>query len=101
MGTELIAEPLWLLIDADDTLWESNIFFEEAIAEFTTYVDHSELTPAEVRAELDRIETRNGKKNGYGTENFINNLVQCYESLHDQPADPEDRHRLRGITDRI
>ena len=56
-----MAEPLWLILDADDTLWENNIFFEEAVAEFTAYVDHSELTPAEVRAELDRIETLNIK----------------------------------------
>ena len=96
-----MADPLWLLLDADDTLWENNIFFEEAIADFTAYVDHSELTPAAIRAELDRIETLNIKKNGYGRENFIYNLVECYESLHEQPTVPEERHRLRGMTDRI
>ena len=96
-----MAEPLWLLLDADDTLWENNIFFEEAIAEFTAYVDHSELTPAEVRAELDRIETLNIKKNGYGTENFTNNLVECYESLRERPAVPDERRLLHGMTDRI
>ena len=38
-----------LLIDADDTLWENNIYFERAIAGFIAYLDHREHTPAEVR----------------------------------------------------
>ena len=53
----LMAEPLWLVLDADDTPWEKDIFFEESITEFTASVDHSELTPADGRAELDKIET--------------------------------------------
>src|SRR4051812_37882134 len=30
-----------LLIDADDTLWENNIYFEEATEEFIDYLDHT------------------------------------------------------------
>ena len=39
-----------LLIDADDTLWENNIYFERAIADFITFLDHQTHTPDEVRA---------------------------------------------------
>ena len=52
-----MAEPLWLVLDADDTPCEKDVLFEESITEFTASVDHSELTPAEGRAELDKIET--------------------------------------------
>ncbi len=45
-----------LLIDADDTLWENNIYFEQAIHAFITFLDHSRLTPEEVRAVLDEVE---------------------------------------------
>ena len=90
-----MADPLWLLLDADDTLWENNIFFKEAIAEFTAYVDHSELTPAGVRAELDRIEVRNVNKNGYGSEDSTINLVGRYESVRSRPA--TTRERLHGM----
>ncbi len=38
-----------LLIDADDTLWENNIYFERAIAAFISYLDHKEYTREEVR----------------------------------------------------
>ena len=29
-----------LLIDADDTLWENNIFFEKAIDDFVSQLEH-------------------------------------------------------------
>jgi putative hydrolase of the HAD superfamily len=38
-----------LLIDADDTLWENNIYFERAIAGFISFLDHREHTPEAVR----------------------------------------------------
>ena len=44
---------LHLIIDADDTLWESNIYFEQAFEEFVSHLDHSRLRPAEIRAVLD------------------------------------------------
>jgi len=34
-----------LLIDADDTLWENNIYFERAIANFISFLNHHEFTP--------------------------------------------------------
>mgnify|MGYP000259014741 CR=1 FL=1 len=40
-------------IDAGDTLWENNIYYERAFEEFVDYLDHSTLTPAEIRAILD------------------------------------------------
>ena len=34
-----------LLVDADDTLWENNIYFERAIANFISFLNHHEYTP--------------------------------------------------------
>jgi len=70
-----------LFIDADDTLWENNIYFERAFTEFVDFLDHSRLSPAEVRAVLDEIEAVNNKVHGYGAANFARNLRQCYEHL--------------------
>ena len=33
-----------LLIDADDTLWENNIYFERAIADFISFLNHRAYT---------------------------------------------------------
>ncbi len=99
--TGQMKRPRWLLCDADDTLWENNVYFEGAIAEFILYVDHPELPPAEVRRELDRIEARNIKLNGYGTDNFARNLVECYERFRGRGASVDERGRLIGMTDQI
>ena len=51
-----------LLIDADDTLWENNIYFERAFDAFCDFLDHSALTPPEVREVLNEIELVNAKQ---------------------------------------
>ncbi len=45
-----------LLFDADDTLWENNIYFERAISAFISFLDHRVHTPEEVREHLNLIE---------------------------------------------
>ena len=45
-----------LLIDADDTLWENNIYFERAITSFISYLDHRVHTNEEVREHLNTCE---------------------------------------------
>ena len=35
-----------LIIDADDTLWENNIYFERAFEDFVAFLDHSSLSAA-------------------------------------------------------
>ena len=77
-----------LLIDADDTLWENNIYFEQAFDEFVQFLDHSTLSHAEVRAILDEIELVNNKIHGYGSENFGRNMRQCYERLCERQVQP-------------
>jgi putative hydrolase of the HAD superfamily len=76
-----------LIFDADDTLWENNVYFERAFDDFCEYLSHSHLTPAEVRAHLDEIEIANSKVHGYGALNFARNLRQCYQKLAESPWD--------------
>ena len=54
-----IATRQTLMIDADDTLWENNIYFERAIANFISFLNHSHLTPGQVRQELNEVEREN------------------------------------------
>ena len=54
----------WLVFDADDTLWENNIYFERAFDDFCAFLDHSTLTPAQVRDVLNEIELVNAKIHG-------------------------------------
>jgi putative hydrolase of the HAD superfamily len=91
----------FLLIDADDTLWENNIYFERAFDEFAGFLDHSSMTPREVREVLDEIEEANNKIHGYGSANFARNLRQCYQHLAEREVREEDLRTAMGFAERI
>ncbi len=84
-----------LIFDADDTLWENNIYFEAAFDEFCAYLNHSSMPSTEVRAVLDEIERINGQIHGYGSRNFGRNLAQCYERLAEREISRAD---LEAVT---
>jgi putative hydrolase of the HAD superfamily len=94
-------EPQTLLIDADDTLWENNIYFEAAFDEFVEFLEHSKLSAAEVRGILDEIELANSKVHGYGSLNFAKNLQECYAKLAEREVLEEDLERVKGFALRI
>ncbi len=75
-----------LVIDADDTLWENNIYFEQAFDRFCDLLNHSHLTPQQVRAVLDDIELANIALHGYGARNYARNLAQCLAKLAEWPV---------------
>lgn len=91
----------YLLIDADDTLWENNIYFEQAFDQFADFLNHSHLTAAEVRVVLDEIELANNKVHGYGSANFGRNLRQCYERLAERAIAPGDLDTVMSFAERI
>ena len=90
-----------LIVDADDTLWENNIYFERAFADFCDFLAHSTLKPPEVRAVLDEIEIVNIQVHGYGTANFTRNLTQCYHRLVEREVKPDDVARIMSFTEQI
>jgi putative hydrolase of the HAD superfamily len=90
-----------LIIDADDTLWENNIYFLRAFDEFVDFLDHSTLSPTEVRAVLDEIESVNSRIHGYGSLNFGHNMQECYRNLCEREIRPEDLEVILGFAERI
>lgn len=90
-----------LLVDADDTLWENNIYFEDAFDEFVDFLGHSAMSAAEVRAVLDEIEIANIKIHGYGAANFARNLAQCYERLAEREIRRDDLAKAMSFAERI
>lgn len=93
--------PQHLIFDADDTLWENNIYFEQAFEEFCAYLNHSSLAPDEIRAILDEIEIENNRVHGYGAVNFGRNLSQCYLHLAERAVDEHDLRRVGAFAHRI
>jgi putative hydrolase of the HAD superfamily len=90
-----------LLIDADDTLWENNIYFERAIAAFVSYLNHHEYTPAEVRQTLNAVERETILAHGYGLPSFTRSLITCFERLSLSPMNDEKHRRIVGFANSI
>ena len=86
-----------LLIDADDTLWENNIYFERAIANFISFLNHHEYTPDQVREVLYDVERENIRRHGYGMNSFAIALVKCFEQLSVEPLTPALHETIHGI----
>src|SRR5215469_856345 len=86
-----------LLIDADDTLWENNVYFERAIANFISFLNHHEHTPDQVRDLLYDVERENIRQHGYGMQSFALALVKCFEQLSVEQLTPALREAIHGI----
>ena len=87
-----------LLIDADDTLWENNIYFEEAIASFISDLDHKTHSPQKIREHLNRCERSTIAAQGYGIQSFRQSLVDCLEQLTESRITPEQYSRILSFT---
>ena len=90
-----------LLIDADDTLWENNIYFERAIASFISFLNHHEFSPEQVREVLNDVERECIVTHGYGLHSFAHALVKTFERLSVRPVTTELQDQIRSFTHNI
>jgi putative hydrolase of the HAD superfamily len=90
-----------LLIDADDTLWENNIYFERAIGKFISFLNHREYTADQVRQVLNDVERDSILTHGYGLHSFAHSLVTTFEKLSVDPVTPEMHERIRDFAHQI
>jgi putative hydrolase of the HAD superfamily len=93
--------PQTLLIDADDTLWENNIYFERAIASFISFLNHHEFSPEQVREVLNDVERECIVTHGYGLHSFAHALVKTFERLSVEPVTPESHAQIQSFANTI
>ncbi|HLW84376.1 MAG TPA: HAD family hydrolase [Candidatus Sulfotelmatobacter sp.] len=93
--------PQTLLIDADDTLWENNIYFERAIAHFISFLNHHEFSPEQVREVLNDVERECIVTHGYGLHSFAHALVYTFERLSVHPVTPELHKQIQSFAHTI
>jgi putative hydrolase of the HAD superfamily len=96
-----LSSPQTLLIDADDTLWENNVYFDQAIADFIERLNHQHMAPDEVRAFLYEVERETVLEHGYGSHSFSRSLVKCFERLSEQPVTPELHEFIWGFAHKV
>src|SRR5580698_9358374 len=95
------SSPQTLLIDADDTLWENNIYFERAISSFISFLNHHEFSALQVRAVLNDVERECIVTHGYGLHSFVHALVQTFEKLAVEPLTPSLHETIHGFAHTI
>src|SRR5258708_38026135 len=67
-----------LMIDADNTLWKNNVFFEKLIEDFITLVEPCGYARAYIRHILNETERKNIRRYGYGVRSFGRSLEETY-----------------------
>ena len=72
---------LTLLVNADNTLWESNVFFEHTLERFFSLVEPFGYARAYARHILNETERQNIQQHGYGVRSFARSLEQSYVKL--------------------
>ncbi len=85
-----------LLIDADDTLWENNVFFEKLIEDFITLVEPCGYPRAYIRHILNETERKNIRQHGYGVRSFGRSLEETYLKLAEKMAKRETLALIHG-----
>lgn len=99
--TGIASDGQTLLIDADDTLWQNNIYFEQAIAQFISFLNHKEYTREAVRAVLNDVERECIVTHGYGLHSFAHALMRTFEKLSVEPITPMLHETIHGFAHTI
>jgi putative hydrolase of the HAD superfamily len=81
-----------LIVDADDTLWESEIFYEQCIAAFAELMAAQGFEREEAERTASAVERERVPLVGYGPREFARNLVIACRRLcerYDRPVEDE------------
>jgi putative hydrolase of the HAD superfamily len=77
-----------LLVDADDTLWENNIYFERVTTEFVKLMTARGLDAHAVEQSLIRTEQQNVHITGYGSQAFCASLHEVARAWNVPDLEP-------------
>jgi putative hydrolase of the HAD superfamily len=70
-----------LIIDADDTLWENEAYYQQCITEFGELMATLGLDQKEAQHTVDDVERERVPLTGYGPQQFTENMVIAYQQL--------------------
>ncbi|MDQ2742361.1 MAG: HAD family hydrolase [Chloroflexota bacterium] len=85
-----------LLFDADDTLWENNVYFLHVTERFLDVVERHQVDRESARRHLTETERRNIPQHGYGSRSFAVSMIEAFRELARQ-GDPTTEEELRAL----
>ena len=68
-----------LIFDADDTLWENNIYYINASEDFVDLITKSGLSKEKIEQDFRTLERKVVKEMGYGSQNYLYLLRMVFE----------------------
>jgi putative hydrolase of the HAD superfamily len=77
-----------LIIDADDTLWETEVYYEDCVADLGRLMAAQGFDAEEAERTADDVERERVPLVGYGPKEFAGNLVLAYERLCERYGRP-------------
>ena len=77
-----------LIVDADDTLWENNIYYEQCIAAFVELMVDRGFRREEAERTVEMVERERIPLVGYAPEEFARSLVFAYQRLCERHSRP-------------
>lgn len=95
---------LTLIIDADDTLWENNIYYEECVEALVGLLETEGYERQEILGMVSRVEEERVPQVGYAPQEFVRSLVIAYERLcrrHVRQTDSDTEERVREIGSQV
>jgi hypothetical protein len=90
-----------LIIDADDTLWENNVFYERATDRFLVLVEARGFGTTGVRQRLLEVERTNVGRWGYGSDSFARSLRDTLESYGGSPATARELAIIESLSEGV
>lgn len=88
-----------LIVDADDTLWETEIYYDQCIADFVALMESQGFEQDEAREVLGAVERERVPEVGYAPEEFARSLVIAYERLCERRGYSADEEVAEAIWD--
>lgn len=90
---------LTVIIDADDTLWENNIYYERCLADFAALMAEEGFDPQEAERTMGAVERERVPEVGYAPQEFVRSLVVTYERLCRRHGRAVDDSVAKAVSD--
>lgn len=87
---EKIKDIKQILFDADDTLWENNIYYVRASSDFFDLIVRGGFTIMEIERDFDELELQVVRERGYGSHNFVYILEELYRRYQEKGLKADD-----------
>lgn len=85
-ASRIIAGSELLIFDADDTLWESSLYFRRAEEDFIALMESLGCDPDKTREEIQRKDVERLSITGYGARPYINTLTCIMKDRFSSPS---------------